>query len=301
MQALERAATAAATPIAYQPAQLLQLIAEHLRASGLEASADCLSSEAGLTPSPQSTAASDFAANSRHPHPAPPSQPPAAELRQPSMQPAGTSAPDGQASCAKSGSQGAGEAAVAGGAEDGPPAAKRRRLSVAPRLHINRRTSAGSVSHTPRSSAAPSPLGTPGAPLPVITSQPHSIVLDTCGTAQPRTMSDAASVTPTPSDRGGDAAWLKRQSPVASASAGPCSGPETLLSNLPRRRRRGSGGAMGSSPAAFTVLPAALLGSAATPGDYLKLSTDNGLVGCPCLLTRPRTQLAYPRQILPGS
>ena len=42
LQALERAAAAAATPLAYQPEELLQLIAEHLRASGLSASAETL-------------------------------------------------------------------------------------------------------------------------------------------------------------------------------------------------------------------------------------------------------------------
>lgn len=45
---IERAAIAAATHITYPPAELLMLVEDHLRASGLHASADKLAQEAGL-------------------------------------------------------------------------------------------------------------------------------------------------------------------------------------------------------------------------------------------------------------
>ena len=45
---IERTAIAASTHITYPPAELLTLIEDHLRASGLHASADALAAEAGL-------------------------------------------------------------------------------------------------------------------------------------------------------------------------------------------------------------------------------------------------------------
>lgn len=45
---IERAAIAASTQITYPPAELLMLVEDHLRASGLHASADMLTQEAGL-------------------------------------------------------------------------------------------------------------------------------------------------------------------------------------------------------------------------------------------------------------
>lgn len=45
---IERAAIAASTHISYPPSELLMLMEDHLRASGLQASADMLASEAGL-------------------------------------------------------------------------------------------------------------------------------------------------------------------------------------------------------------------------------------------------------------
>ena len=45
---IERAAIAASTQITYPPAELLMLVEDHLRASGLHASADMLTREAGL-------------------------------------------------------------------------------------------------------------------------------------------------------------------------------------------------------------------------------------------------------------
>ena len=46
---IERAAIAASTHITYPPSELLMLVEDHLRASGLHASADMLTREAGLT------------------------------------------------------------------------------------------------------------------------------------------------------------------------------------------------------------------------------------------------------------
>ena len=45
---IERAAIAASTHITYAPSELLVLMEDHLRASGLHASADMLAAEAGL-------------------------------------------------------------------------------------------------------------------------------------------------------------------------------------------------------------------------------------------------------------
>lgn len=215
LQALERAAAAAATPLAYQPGELLQLIAEHLRASGLAASADTLTGEAGLTPSPAgSTGAScGFAA-------------------------ATTAATAAQRGAAKDAAQGAAQFAdtsspvgVDSTAADSaaPPSAKRRRLSVAPKLQMALAGCSGG-----RASSLPPPSSR-GPEL-----QRASEL------SQQRRAS--ASATPAGADRaasGDDASWLSRlSSPAATpdACAAAASAPASvsvgsLLKGLPRRGR----------------------------------------------------------------
>lgn len=48
LQKIERAAIASATPISYMPQELLMLMYEHLKATGLHGSATTLAKEAGL-------------------------------------------------------------------------------------------------------------------------------------------------------------------------------------------------------------------------------------------------------------
>ncbi|KAL5850013.1 hypothetical protein ACOSQ4_008026 [Xanthoceras sorbifolium] len=61
LRRIERAAIAAATPIAYHSRELLQLIHEHLQASGLSSTAATLLKEAQLTPLPSLAAPSSLA------------------------------------------------------------------------------------------------------------------------------------------------------------------------------------------------------------------------------------------------
>lgn len=261
LQALERAAAAAATPLAYQPAELLQLMAEHLRASGLDASADTLTGEARLTPSPASTA------------------------RRPAEQPAGAAAAEalpakapaaGVAATVHAADEGDGPpqaagrdgSGVAGG--DGPPSAKRRRLSVARGLQAALAASGASASSpevggggncglhvAPQSSISPqSPGWAAGAPRPPRQPPlppPRSTVQTA---AMPQTAARVAC---------GDAAWLNRLSPMPATEA-PAARPvfmSSLLAKLPSRpARQHRAGSPTNGPAAGSISP---MESSATP------------------------------------
>ncbi|KAL9177209.1 hypothetical protein ABFS82_01G044400 [Erythranthe guttata] len=61
LRRIERAAIAAATPISYDPRELLLLVHEHLQASGLAVAADALLKDANLTPLPSLAAPSSLA------------------------------------------------------------------------------------------------------------------------------------------------------------------------------------------------------------------------------------------------
>lgn len=262
LQALERAAAAAATPLAYQPAELLQLIAEHLRASGLDASADTLTGEARLTPSPASTGTSRR-------RPAEQLADAAVAEALPAKAPAaGVAAAVHAADEAGDPPQAAGRdgSGVAGG--DGPPPAKRRRLSVARGLQAALAASGASASSlevgggsggglqvAPQRSISPqSPGSAAGAPRPPrqLPLPPPRSTVQTA--AMPQTAARVAS---------GDAAWLNRLSPTPATEA-PAARPvfmSSLLAKLPSRpARQHRAGSPTNGPAASSMME-----SSATP------------------------------------